>query len=73
MFVTRHVTQTYHCITVCGKCIFDSNSEFTLPLTKAWLNYIWSGNDTDDITFVGDLHAIGAVPLVVFQKRLNIK
>ena len=32
-----------------------------------------SGNDTDEITFVGVLHAIRAVPPVVVQKRLNIK
>ena len=51
-----------HCTTVCGKRIFDSNLEFALPLTQASLNYIFSGNDTDDITFVGVLHAIGAVP-----------
>ena len=36
--------RTDHCINVCGKRIFDSNLEFTLPLTKAWLNYICSGN-----------------------------
>ena len=35
---------------------------FALPLTKASLNFICSGNDTDDITFVGIFHAIGAVP-----------
>ena len=64
--------QTDHCITVCVKWIFDSNLEFALQLTKAWLNYICSGNDTDDITFVGVLHAIRAVPPVVVQKILNI-
>ena len=26
--------QTDHCITVCGKCIFDSNLKVALPLTK---------------------------------------
>ena len=61
-----------HCITVCGKWIFDSNLEFALPLTKDWLNYICSGNDTDKITFVGILHAIGAVPPVIVQNILNI-
>ena len=61
-----------HCIKICGKCIFDSNLEFALPLTKASLNYICSGNDTEDITFGGVLHAIIAVPPVVVQKRLNI-
>ena len=64
--------RTDHCITVCYKWIFDSNLEFALPLTKAWLNYICSGNDNDDITFFGVLHAIRAVPPVVFQNRLNI-
>ena len=57
-----------HCIAVCGKWIFDSNLVFTLPLTKASLNYICSGNDTDEITFVGVLHAIRAFPPVVAQK-----
>ena len=61
-----------HCITVCGKWIFDSKLESALPLTKASLNYICSGNDTDEITFVGVLNAIRAVPPVVVQKRLNI-
>ena len=64
--------RTNHCITVCGKWIFDSNLESALPLTKVSLNYICSGNDTDEITFVGVLNAIRAVPPVVVQKRLNI-
>ena len=59
--------RTDRCITVCGKWIFDSNLGFALPLAKASLNYICSGNDTDDITFVGVLHAIGAVPPIVVQ------
>ena len=57
--------RTDQCITVCGKCIFDYNLEFALPLTKGSLNYICSGNDTDDITFVGVLRAIGAGPPIV--------
>ena len=61
-----------HCITVCGKWIFDSNLEFALPLTKASLNYICSCNDTDEITFVGVLNAIRLVPPVVVQKILKI-
>ena len=61
-----------HCITVCGKWIFDSNLESALPLTNASLNYICSGNDTDEITFVGVLRAIRAVPPVVVQQRLKI-
>ena len=59
--------RTDNCITVCGKWIFDSKLEFALPLTKAWLNYICSGNDTDEITFVGVLHTIRSVPLIVVQ------
>ena len=64
--------RTDHCITVCGKSIFDSNLEFALPLTKASLNYICSGNDTDEITFVGVLHGIRVVPPIVVQIKLNI-
>ena len=64
--------QTNHCITVWGKWIFYSNLRSALPLTKASLNYICSGNDTDGITFVGVLNAIRAVPPVVFQQRLKI-
>ena len=64
--------RTNHCITVCGKWIFDSNLESALPLTKTSLNYICSGNDTDEITFIGVLNVIRAVPPIVFQKRLKI-
>ena len=63
---------TDNCITVCGKWIFDYNLEFALPLTKASLNYICSGNDTDKITFVGVLRAIRAVPPIVVQRKSNI-
>ena len=41
--------RTDHCITVCGKWIFDSNLKLSLPLKTSWLNYICSGNDTDKI------------------------
>ena len=41
-----------HCIAVCVKWIFDSNLKLALPLTRAWLNYICSGNDTDKIDFL---------------------
>ena len=61
-----------HCNTVCGIWIFDSNLEFAFPLTKASLNYICSGNDTDEITCVGVLHAIRAVPPIVVQIKLKI-
>ena len=64
--------RTNHCITVCGKWIFYSNLESTLPLTKDFLNCICSGNDTDDITFVVVLHAIRAVPPIVVQIKLKI-
>ena len=60
------------CITVCSKWIFDYNLESALPLTEDLLNYICSGNDTDEITFVGVLHEIRAVPPVVVQKILKI-
>ena len=62
-----------HCITVCGKWIFDSNYKLTLPLTRAWLNYICSGNDTDIIEFIAFLHAIRAVPPEGVQKIFNMK
>ena len=64
--------RTDHCITVCGKWIFDSNLESALPLTKALLNSICSGNDTDEITFVGVLHAIRAVPPIVVKRKVKI-
>ena len=45
-------------ITVCGKWIFDSNLDFALRLTKALLNYIFSGNNTDvlasELDYIGD-------------------
>ena len=62
-----------HCIIVCIKWIFDYNFKLALPITRAWLNYICYGNDTDEITFVGVLHAIRAVPTEGVQKRLNMK
>ena len=64
--------QPDQCITICGKWIFDFNLEFVLPLTKASLKYICSGNDTDEITFVGVLHTIRAVPPIVFQRKLSV-
>ena len=67
---TAHKTDNV--ITICGKWIFDYNLEFALPLTKASLNYIFSGNDPDEITFVVVLHAIRAVPPIVVQRKLNI-
>ena len=70
LLYTAHWTD--HRITVCGKWVFDSNLEFALPLTKSSLNYISSGNDTDDITFVGVLHAIRAVPPIAVQIKLSI-
>ena len=67
---TAHWTD--HCITVCGKWVFDSNLGFALPLTKALLNYICYVNDTDEIKFVGVLRAIRAVPPILVQRKLNI-
>ena len=61
-----------HCITVCGKWIFDFNLKLELTLTRAWLNYICSDNDTDKIEFITVLHAIRTVHPVVLQKRLKI-
>ena len=52
--------------------MFGSNLESALPLTKASLNYIYSGNDTDEITFVGVLHAIRAVTPIFVQIKLKI-
>ena len=72
MFLLDTAHRIDHFITVCGKWIFDSNLEFALPLTKASLNYICSGNDTDEITFVGVLHAIRAVPPIVVQRKLKV-
>ena len=44
-----------------------------LPLTQDCLNYICCGNDTDEIKFVGILHAIRSVPSGVVQRKLNMK
>ena len=33
-FLLDTAHRTDHCINVCGKCIFDYNLEFALPLTK---------------------------------------
>ena len=57
-----------HCISVCGKWVFDSNLKLALPLTRSWLNYIYSCNDTDEIEFIAVLHAIRAVPPEGVQK-----
>ena len=64
--------RTDHCINVCVKWIYYSILEFALELTKVSLNYICSGNNTDEIAFVGVFHAIIAVPSVGVQKKLNI-
>ena len=60
--------KTDNVITICGKWIFDSHLEFALPLTKVSINFICSGKDTYDITFVGVMHALGAVPPIVVQR-----
>ena len=54
--------RTNNCVTVFGKWIFDSNFEVAFPPTQDCLNYICRGNDTDQIKFVGVLHAIISVP-----------
>ena len=64
---------TNHCITVCGKWIFDSNFEVLFLLTQDCLNYTCRGDGTDEITFVSVLHAIREVPPKVVQRRINIK
>ena len=56
------------CITVFIKWIFDSSLEFALPLTRASLNFICSGKETDEITFVGVMNTIVAVPPIVVQR-----
>ena len=73
MFVTRHVELDRSWIKVCSKWISDSNFEVAFPLTQDLLKYICCGNDTDEIKFVGVLHAIRAVTLEVVQRRLNMK
>ena len=65
--------QTDHRITVCIKWIFDSNLKMALPLTHDCLNYICRGNDTDENKCVCVFHTIGAVPLEVVQRILNLK
>ena len=60
--------RTDHCITVCGKWIFDANFEVAFPLTQDCLNYAFHGNDTDEIKFVGILHAIRAVTTGCFKE-----
>ena len=51
-----------HCIAVGGEWIFDSNLKLALPVTHAWLNYIFSVNDTDKIEFIVVFCPIRAVP-----------
>ena len=65
--------RTYHCTTVCGKWIFDSNFEMAFPLTKDFFNYTCCGNDTAEIKFVDVLHVIRSVTPEFVQRRLNIK
>ena len=64
---TAHKTDKV--INICGKLIFDYNLEFCITTHKSLKKfYIFSGKDTYDITFVGVMHAIGAVPLIVVQR-----
>ena len=62
-----------HCITVCGKWIFDSNLKVALPLTQVCFNYTCCGNDTDENKFIGVLHVVIVVPPEVVERRLNMK
>ena len=65
--------RTDHCITVCGKWIFDTNLKVALPLIQACLNYICCGNDTDVNKFIDVLHEIIEHPPEVVQRRLSMK
>ena len=65
--------RTDHCIEVRDKCIFDYNFEVAFPLTQNCLNIKCRGNDTDDIIFVGVLHAIRKFSPEVVQRILNMK
>ena len=65
--------RNYHFITVYGEWIFDSNFEVAFPLTQDCSNYTCRGNDTDEITFVGVLHAIISVTPEVVQRISNMK
>ena len=65
--------RTDHCITFCGKWMFDSNFKLALPLTCDWVNYICSSNDTDKINCFAVFHAIRSVTPEGVQKRLNMK
>ena len=65
--------RTDHCITVCGKWMFDSNIEVAFPLKQDFLNYICCGNDTGDTICVGVLRAIRSVHPKVVQRILNMK
>ena len=62
-----------HCITVCGKWIFDSNFEVAFPLIQDWLDYKCCGTGTGKNKFVVVLHAIISVPPEVVQIILNMK
>ena len=62
-----------HCITVCGKLIFDYNLKEALPLKQDCLNYPCCGNDTNKNKCFGVLHAIIAVSTEVVQIILNMK
>ena len=59
--------RTDHCITVCGKWLFDYNLKVALPLTQVCLNYICCGNDTDVNKFIGVFHSIREFPPEVVQ------
>ena len=39
----------HHCVTVVGKCIFDSNFTFALPLTEENLDYCCMNDDKTNL------------------------
>ena len=57
-----------HCITVCGKLIFDSNLKVESTLTLVCLKYVCYGNDTDENKFIGVLNEIRAVSPEVVKR-----
>ena len=60
--------RNYHCITVCGKWIFDSNLKVALLLTQVCLNYTCRCNDTGENKCVGVFNPIRAVPPEVLKE-----
>ena len=53
---------TGHCVTVCGKWVFDSNFKKSFPLSLKWMNFICNSEDDTDNGFSGVMTAIRAFP-----------